>query len=152
MKKIVVVGIGNRLMGDDGIGVYIVEELKRQGFLARFEYIIGETDTDFWVSQVLDNDLVILVDAAVTGGAPGAVSAMLPDDSRFVRFSAHQFNPSQVRNIRRLVWIGVEPATVEYQFGLSEELKKVFGQIVEETKQYIFQFATDSIDDKRTLP
>lgn len=47
MKELLVLGIGNILMMDDGIGVYIVEELKNRNTNPCIRYVIGETDVFF---------------------------------------------------------------------------------------------------------
>ena len=52
MKEVLVLGIGNRLMMDDGIGVLVVEELKKRNTNPYIRYIIGETDTYFCMNQM----------------------------------------------------------------------------------------------------
>lgn len=46
MKEIVVLGIGNRLMMDDGIGVRLVEELDQREHVPYIRYVPGETDAN----------------------------------------------------------------------------------------------------------
>ena len=44
MKQILVLGIGNRMMKDDGIGVRIAEALALENDLENVDYVAGETD------------------------------------------------------------------------------------------------------------
>jgi hydrogenase maturation protease len=82
---ILVAGVGNVFLGDDGFGVEVVHEL------ARLPIPAGVEVTDFGIRGVhlayrlLDGcELLILVDASSRGVAPGTVSVLqvdLPDPS-----------------------------------------------------------------------
>lgn len=52
MKKLLVIGIGSRIMKDDGIGVYLAEDLKKQITSPNIEFLIGECDFDYCRSQM----------------------------------------------------------------------------------------------------
>jgi hydrogenase maturation protease len=81
----VVVGVGNVLLRDDGVGVRVVEELRRRS--ARDPRIVPETtrlvDGGTLGSGLLDtihgSRLVMLLDAADLGQAPGTVSVLRGD-------------------------------------------------------------------------
>lgn len=96
MKKLQVIGIGNRIMGDDGIGVYIVEELIKQNFLhniesvsvktdisieftveesdINIEYVVGETDFDYCLDCLDNQSSVIIIDSSISGNKPCTVT------------------------------------------------------------------------------
>jgi hydrogenase maturation protease len=69
-------GIGNRLMQDDGIGIYIVEKLRERDTTDNIRYVIGETDIDYCLDAIKEADFVVIVDAVKTGESPGNVTVV----------------------------------------------------------------------------
>ncbi len=69
--KTVVLGLGNILLGDEGVGVHVVEELRRAGGLPGVELVDGGT-AGFSLLPYFDGArLVVVVDAAADGAPPG---------------------------------------------------------------------------------
>jgi hydrogenase maturation protease len=66
-----VIGIGNSLRCDDGIGLLVTEKLNAE--LPAVNAIIGATDHLSLLTQWEGNDTVIVVDAIVTGSEPGTI-------------------------------------------------------------------------------
>jgi hydrogenase maturation protease len=75
----IVVGCGSILRGDDGAGPVLVERLLARGLPPGVEAIDASTDGIGAVQQMAGADRVVLVDAAVGGGAPGTL-LRLPED------------------------------------------------------------------------
>jgi hydrogenase maturation protease len=70
--------VGNILLGDEGVGVHVVEELRRRGGLAGVELVDGGT-AGFSLLPYFDNArLVVIVDAAADGKPLGTVSLTRP--------------------------------------------------------------------------
>lgn len=80
--KVLVLGIGNVLMGDEGIGVHVVNSLDRTHFPEEVELLDGGVGSFLLLEPMQDADKVILVDATIDGGRPGTVRRLTP------RFSA----------------------------------------------------------------
>jgi len=143
MNKTVVLGMGNRLMGDDGIGNYVVEELQRQNTFPGLRMVAGETDPDYCMDELRDASRVILIDAASMVAEPGAVTAIpLRDVLRELplSFSSHHLDLLQyLRQYHREegILIAIEACTVEWRFGLSPEMKKRFPDIVAEVALHL---------------
>jgi len=71
--RIVVLGLGNLLLKDEGIGVHVVHELQRQDLPANVELIDGGTSSlDVLLLQEAPYKLVV-VDAMKAGQEPGTV-------------------------------------------------------------------------------
>lgn len=74
MKRIIIGGIGNVLMGDDGVGPYFARTLN-----ARYTFSEGVEVVDFgtpgldFVVHIAGLDLLILVDAVDSGKEPGSL-------------------------------------------------------------------------------
>lgn len=84
---ILVLGIGNILVSDEGIGVHVVERLLASGGVEGASVIDGGTGGFVLLSLFHAYKRIVLVDASNDGKAPGTVSLLRP---RFV----HDFPPS----------------------------------------------------------
>lgn len=144
MKTLLVFGIGNRLMMDDGIGVHVVEELKKQSINKAARYVIGETDTYYCLDQILDDSYIIVVDAAYLGEKPGTLSIIQLNkvsQSPVNQTSIHESHfLSEIRlsgkNVEG-IFIGIEPSEIDYGFNLSQDIQNRFVEIVNYVRQII---------------
>lgn len=79
--KTLVLGLGNPLLRDDGIGLHVARELEKQ-FADDPAVEVGE---DYWgglrlMERMIGYDRVIIIDAILTGGEPGTIHLLTPDD------------------------------------------------------------------------
>jgi hydrogenase maturation protease len=81
-KNTLVLGLGNVLMGDEGIGVHIVQALEKHTLPAGVECLDGGTGGFFLLEPLQNAGRVILIDAAADGNPPGTVSRTTPRFSR----------------------------------------------------------------------
>lgn len=80
-QKITVLGIGNTLMGDDGVGAVVVRELSRLD-LGPDVTIVERPNADMGLLRhFLDSGTVIVVDALSAGSEPGAIFRFTPDEA-----------------------------------------------------------------------
>ena len=142
MKKTIILGIGNRLMKDDGVGIYIAEELMNSEENLDCEYILGESDIDYSLSMLEGAEFVIILDAILSGGNPGDIevySLEKTDSHRFLGLSPHNMHLFQAlyeqREKMEVCLIGVEPFDISFQMGLSNELEKKWPEIVSKVKK-----------------
>ena len=68
-----VIGCGNLLRGDDAVGPTLVRRLLERGLPPGMEVADGGTSGMDVAFRMRGADLVVLVDAATTGGAPGTL-------------------------------------------------------------------------------
>lgn len=151
LLKILIAGIGNIFLGDDGFGVEVA------GRLSESEFPEGVRVQDFGIRgydlayALLDSyDLTILVDAAPRGAAPGTLYVIEPElnqpdlnqesaETQGVALDAHAMNPVSVLQLAKsmgpvsgkVLLVGCEPATLggeEGQMGLSEAVAAVVDQ------------------------
>jgi hydrogenase maturation protease len=71
-KKLVVIGVGNILMGDDGLGVRVVELLRQESLPRRVSIIDGGTAGIDLLYMFDGADYVVLIDCLDAGEVPGA--------------------------------------------------------------------------------
>jgi hydrogenase maturation protease len=79
--KTVVLGLGNILLGDEGVGVRVVEELERTGGLPGVDLVDGGTAGFSLLSYFDGARLAVVVDAAADGAPPGTVTLTRPEFS-----------------------------------------------------------------------
>jgi hydrogenase maturation protease len=133
-----VVGIGNVLLRDEGIGCHVVGAL--EGIpLPDVQVIDGGTCPD--VLQLLEDvDKLVVVDAARGGGMPGQIYRFRPEDVTLEQkplLSLHDMSLidslklMQLRhNVGDAVIIGVEPKDINCGLELSPELQERIPQII----------------------
>ncbi len=80
--KTLVLGLGNVIMGDEGVGVHVVRALEKHALPAGVECLDGGTGGFILLEPLQNADRVILIDAAADGNPPGTVTRTTP---RFAR-------------------------------------------------------------------
>ncbi len=75
---VLVLGIGNLLMGDEGVGIHAVRRLECSALPPRTEVLDGGTGGFHLLSCFREYGRIILVDAALDGRPPGTVTVLRP--------------------------------------------------------------------------
>jgi len=142
MKKTVVLGVGNELFKDEGVGVHAARILqtKLPPSGSDVEVIDGGTSPDIW--PLIDGaDKLIIVDAVRGGCEPGTIYRFTPQQIvayRELITSVHQMGILENLSLMELVGgkpketviIGVEPAELEPGLELSAKLKERMPKII----------------------
>lgn len=76
--EVLILGVGNVLMGDEGVGVRVVESLQGAGLPPGVEALDGGTGSFVLLGPMQDARRVILIDATVDGAPPGTVRRLRP--------------------------------------------------------------------------
>ncbi|MCK4504268.1 MAG: hydrogenase maturation protease [Candidatus Aegiribacteria sp.] len=116
--RIVYMGMGNILRGDDGIGSKLVEELRKKGA----EVVDAGTVPENYVGPVkrLEPDTIVMIDAVHLGSEPGSVELLERDEIlENSGFSTHSLSPVLV--MERLesetgatvFMLAIQPGTLE---------------------------------------
>jgi hydrogenase maturation protease len=147
VSSILIAGIGNIFLGDDGFGVEVARRLSTSELPAGVrvvDYGIRGLDLAYALADL--PDVTILVDACQRGEAPGTLFVIEPD----LEFQgapdppamdAHSLDPIRVirmarsmgERLNRIVLVGCEPATFgpeEGQLGLSEQIEAAVDEAV----------------------
>jgi len=77
-RRTLVLGIGNLLMGDEGVGVHAVQELAPEALGPQVTVVDGGTGGFHLLSYFSDYDPIIMIDATMDGRPPGSVSLIEP--------------------------------------------------------------------------
>jgi len=141
--RIAIVGLGNELLGDDGVGVHAVRELQK----APPENVaVAEVGTRVLSSQQIieESDIVIAIDAAHADGAPGSIYRFDAEEVESDRLcSLHEMGivgvfrlmPKESRP--KLIVIGVEPEIIDYGMDLSPVVQAALGRVVRAARQTV---------------
>jgi hydrogenase maturation protease len=77
-QKTLVLGVGNLLMGDEGVGVAAIRYLEEQGFAEHAELVDGGTSGFHLLGLFRNQQRLILIDAATDDRPVGTVSLIRP--------------------------------------------------------------------------
>lgn len=140
-NKIKIIGIGNLLLMDEGIGIHAVNELMKYKLPENIEIFDGGTAGFKLLELMNEADRVIFIDAVDNGKKPGTIISFKGDaiysSYRKIRYSLHETDLSEVIKMATLLdylpeirIIGIQPKTVKYGMELSMELKNAIPEIV----------------------
>ena len=76
--NVLIMGVGNVLRGDEGVGVHAVRLLERRAWPGHVSLVDGGTGGFRWLSQVSSCDVLILIDAILDERRPGTVAVLEP--------------------------------------------------------------------------
>jgi hydrogenase maturation protease len=147
-KKILILGVGNLILRDEGVGVHAVRELEKRDLPAHVKVIDGGTYLMDLLNVIQEAERIIVIDALRGGGKPGTVYRVTPDDLMAETertLSLHQVGLLEVLGmVRQLggephaVIIGVEPKEISWGMELTPEveakLPRVIDAVFEELK------------------
>ncbi len=80
MPKILVLGVGNILLTDDGLGVWAVRELAKEDWPQNVEFMDGGTFTQDMYHLFEGYDELLVLDVVHAGHAPGTIFRLNEDD------------------------------------------------------------------------
>lgn len=147
-KKYLVLGVGNPLRRDDGIGLAVIARLHAEGSLTGVDVRDGGTDGLALLDVIPEYERVVIVDAVEMGAPPGTLRVFGPEEARFTiqtdALSTHGFGladvlalmpPLGITSTIRI--IGVQAKEVAFGEGLSQDVARQMDAIVTLIKKEI---------------
>ena len=141
-KPILILGIGNILLSDEGIGIHVIEQLGKISIPEDVELVDGGTAGADIIDIIADREKVIVVDSMQTNDSPGTVRKFTINDfdlSNSIKMSLH--NLGIVETIlmtellgckpREVIFFGVKPENIGCGLSLSETLSNRISNITE---------------------
>lgn len=142
--RIVVLGVGNLLRRDEGVGVRVIQELRaRYRFPAHVTLVDAGTAALRLLPLLEDADHLIVVDAVDVGAAPGTVVVVRPEDAEVAPspgLSLHEMGPLEALALLEATTgrrpsttiVGVQPADLApWDDALSEPVARALPQAVQ---------------------
>lgn len=130
-SNITVLGVGNILQADDGVGIHAVRQLQSHG-VEGVELIDAGTSPFDMLGTFQAGGTVIVLDCVRTGAAPGTIHRLSPgdlaladDDARFAHGLGVAKTVAMARELgaeASVIILGVEPAAIGWSLDLSPEV------------------------------
>ncbi len=141
MSRVVVAGIGNVFLGDDGFGVEVVRRLRQAQLPADVEVLdVGLRGLHLAYRLAAGGDLLVAGDAVSRGGAPGTVYVLEPTPDALAGWAdAHAMDLASVfatvqalgGTLGRVLVVGCEPAEICERMGLSAAVEGAIDHAIE---------------------
>jgi hydrogenase maturation protease len=100
----IVIGIGNLLRSDDGIGLHIIEALRKENIKDNVDLYEGLSSLDI-LDAIKDYDRILIIDAIQSGGNPGTVYKLSLEDLK-EKMTAHSFSSHLNMNFTEMFELG----------------------------------------------
>ena len=140
--RTVVLGLGNMLMADDGVGLAALARLEEEWFVPREVALVDGGTWGMNLLPVIEGaERLLIFDAIDRGGAAGTVYRLTGDE--IPRFLAQKVSPHQIdlREILalaelrgtlpgELVALGIQPARIEMSTALTPAVQAQLDQLV----------------------
>ena len=141
-----VLGIGNILMGDEGVGVRVIEAMQSADWPPDVELVDGGTAGADLIDVMSDRQTLIVIDAVDADVPPGTVVRLTPDElasSNEPGISLHEIGLLETLAMTRqlgtapeeIIILGIQPKRIHPSTELSEELRAVVPAVVEQVLQ-----------------
>lgn len=149
-KPCLVVGLGNPLMRDEGVGIQVVTRLERSYASAcRVDFLDAGTGGVALVHAMADRQKVVFIDCARMGQSPGIICRFEADDVSSTKdmpeMSLHEADLMEIIRLAdqlgqcpdEVVIFGIEPKSVQPGHELTSELEgKVSGYVRKVAREF----------------
>lgn len=140
--SVLILGVGNILLSDEGVGVRIVDAMKGIELPDNVELFDGGTASVDLLDNLANRDKVIIIDAVKGGNEPGTLYRFTPDDVTIQRqnlTSLHQVGLLETLTMaeylgcppQEVVIFGIEPKKVGWGLELSPEVAGMVPRVIE---------------------
>jgi hydrogenase maturation protease len=141
-RKVLILGVGNLLLGDDGFGVHLINSLADTPFPPNVQVQEAGTVSHQLIPLFRELDHLIIIDVVEAGDTPGSIFRFSPEDLQYTKeqmVSLHQISLIDVLTMAELtggrpktVIIGVQPKDVSnWSLELTEPVKAVIPKVKE---------------------
>ncbi len=139
MGKILIAGLGDKLRGDDGLGPLVIEKLKNEKLPENVEVEDFGSGVFALLNKIEQYEKIIVVDAIKREGNPGEVyNFELSDLKKGKLTNIHETKIDKIVLVAKelgvetkILIVGCEPKSMEYEVGLSKEVEKAIPEIID---------------------
>ncbi len=146
-KRILFVGTGNMLRGDDAAGLYIISELKK---IKDLPIVYAEGGIENYIGKIAKHrpEIIFIFDAVHLKEKPGTVRIFPLNYAADYSMLAHNFSMEMLLeifsflNISEIYMIGIQPENLKIGKGMSEAVIKSADKIINEIKNSLINTDT----------
>lgn len=145
MSSVAIIGIGNILRKDDGIGVHVINELEKEGLTSTIQLVDGGTSTLDMLGYFLDCERIIVVDCLKAGYEPGTIYKIKAEDIKSYKKESLSIHDVQILDVVKManmmdkfpsvVIFGIEPKEIEFDLELSDVMKSKIPEVIKLIKK-----------------
>ena len=132
-EKLIILGVGNELKSDDGVGPFIINKLKEENIESNdLLFINAETVPENFTGKIRKENPthLIIVDACLMDSEPGDMQIVNKYEFANIGISTHSMSLSFfVRYLEKdtefgIIFVGIEPESLDYGDNLSQDVEK----------------------------
>lgn len=146
-----IIGLGNMLRGDDGIGPIVVEKMRRKNWDTSLQFIDTGGEAFSILEHLVEEEPIIIIDCAQMGMQPGAIKIFKVNEKNigFIdkSISLHGFSFGEIYHLAHKMGtvaectvVGIEPENIDFNCEISENIQNIIpnimNMVVEEAKKY----------------
>lgn len=147
-SRTLILGIGSRLMRDDGVGPLLADALRKDAHPAHWEICAAETDVWFAARLREPGDYVVLLDAVCSDGKPGNVRRypLEREQRQRLPIDAHAMDwwGNVLEDCRGACLIGIEADEVAPGIGLSKALSEQWVQLYTQVRSILAELDSEA--------
>jgi len=142
IKKYILMGIGNQLRDDDGIGNFIAKNFQDPEWLSLDCEMVPENFTS--LVKKVKPELLVLLDGVEMDLPPGEIRIIDPDKIQLMHLTTHYMPLSFLisyleKFTKEVIFLGIQPKTIDYSPSLSPEVLKSRQKIMQVLKNRDFR-------------
>jgi hydrogenase maturation protease len=147
--RTLIIGIGNVLLGDEGVGIHAIRKLRERALPPHVDVVDGGTAGVDLLGLMEGYEKVVIIDAVDAGVRPGTVFRFAPEDvsseAGGVALSLHQTEVLEVlrlgeylgRDLPPVVIYGVQPEAMDWSTSLTETLAQQMEYLLDAVQEEI---------------
>jgi hydrogenase maturation protease len=144
-KKILILGVGNYLMGDEGVGVHTINHLQKMGFPPGVNILDGGTGGFHLLEYLETHPKAILVDATMDNNPVGTIRLIKPKfaDDFPNAMSSHDIGLKDMMNALQLLdkmpeiyLFVISIASIQQQgIELTQEIRQILPELTKKIRE-----------------
>lgn len=153
-NKILVLGVGNSILSDEGVGVHLARQLQEENFPPNVEIQDGGTQGLELLAYMDDVAKLIIVDCVRAGSEPGSIFRFEPDAVDVIpkqyKISFHDLGiydflriASAMETLPPTIIFGMEPQIIDW----GEELSPPVQAKMEKLKAFVIEEINNSLKE-----
>jgi hydrogenase maturation protease len=146
-----VIGLGNLMRGDDGIGPTVISNLEKSNQSKLCTLVDAGVDAFTVLEHLIQSDPILIIDCMKMGKKPGEIRIFKLNQVNISKLdsviSLHGYGFAEIFKMAQALGshpngtlIGIEPKTIEFNKKLSREVKRsipsIINLVIQEAKLY----------------
>jgi hydrogenase maturation protease len=160
-RRLLVLGVGNVLLQDEGVGVHAVRELAKQGYPPEVEIVDGGTAGLDLLYLIEEASRLIIIDAVNNNAEPGTIFKFNPEELEefipAISNSLHDVGLLEVLHLGKVMGIlpptvvfGMQPAVIDWGMDLTPQVAARLPQLTALVAKEIEDWLAENVAVERT--